>query len=309
MPRDNQNPSQADAERLKDAHCRFLETRREVSRASEAEGKARRDLYNARRKRDAHRIHVTRLRTLAENRQLPRNSSTLREAQSLYFRKLDDFFRLERYFQAAEWNLQTGTMHFMVAKRRCAELNCPASHDEKHNEQEFMSEKENHRRERLERQRGEQTQQEQRSRSGEAKGHKRTYEQSTRNNPDANPKNSNDKYEMSPSEWSSTVQETLLDYASITEFPEPSARGCDNVVCISTAGSRVLTACPCNIREVLKGISKEELKKLRLGFHPDKFAKCAESVREEFKRKLRRSSLLSTRRTVSVKVEQGVGAR
>lgn len=39
------------------------------------------------------------------------------------------------------------------------------------------------------------------------------------------------------------------------------------------------------IRKSLEDLSTEQLKKTRLGFHPDKFGRCANNVREDFEGK------------------------
>lgn len=78
-----------------------------------------------------------------------------------------------------------------------------------------------------------------------------------------------------------TVDTLLADYATLTAFPTPLAWPCSNLACAETRTTRVLAACPCNIKYLFE--CTRDLKTERLRFHPDRFSKVPEHVRESFK--------------------------
>jgi hypothetical protein len=75
----------------------------------------------------------------------------------------------------------------------------------------------------------------------------------------------------------------LGDYATLTAFPAPPSEPCGMLACTRSKADRLLEACPCNIRRVFAG--ERNIKVMRTGFHPDKFARCPKILREDFQNK------------------------
>lgn len=81
--------------------------------------------------------------------------------------------------------------------------------------------------------------------------------------------------------WFCEVELALKDPTTVTTFPEPP-----HFLCAPAAEKcprAALGLCVCCIEDLFRSSSErmEELKTLRLKFHPDKFARCPEDVREQ----------------------------
>lgn len=86
--------------------------------------------------------------------------------------------------------------------------------------------------------------------------------------------------EVAIASWLQAVESMgTSDYADLRVFPEPPSAPCGKSGC----RNEELKACKCNLKDVLRGVADK--KKLKIWFHPDKFARCAEDVRGKFQRK------------------------
>ncbi|KAK4542197.1 hypothetical protein LTR36_007044 [Oleoguttula mirabilis] len=78
----------------------------------------------------------------------------------------------------------------------------------------------------------------------------------------------------------------FADYAVMRCFPEPELTArCASLACRREEDTRTLLTCPCAIKTVFGGLDKSQLKAIRLQYHPDKFARCEESIRAGFQAK------------------------
>ncbi|KAK3679324.1 hypothetical protein LTR78_000885 [Recurvomyces mirabilis] len=68
------------------------------------------------------------------------------------------------------------------------------------------------------------------------------------------------------------------DRSTLKAFPEPPSESCEELACRTSAADRKLEACSCNIKKVFSGV--KNIKAMRNRFHPDKFARCPEEIRE-----------------------------
>jgi hypothetical protein len=80
------------------------------------------------------------------------------------------------------------------------------------------------------------------------------------------------------------AQHAFADCGAMTSFPEPPAFPCLKLACVESKKTRALQACPCNIKKAFQAPGVD-LKKSRLQWHPDRFGRCPEAVRESFKLK------------------------
>ena len=74
------------------------------------------------------------------------------------------------------------------------------------------------------------------------------------------------------------VSRAFADISALNAFPKPPAWPCGNLTCARTKRSRALEACACNIRFLFE--RGTDLKNWRLRFHPDRFSKVPQDVRE-----------------------------
>ncbi|KAH9817394.1 hypothetical protein Tdes44962_MAKER05518 [Teratosphaeria destructans] len=80
------------------------------------------------------------------------------------------------------------------------------------------------------------------------------------------------------------AQQCFRDYTRILEFPEPPVTElCVKDTCMSSQDDRLLLACPCNIRAAFEG--KGNLRIIRAKWHPDRFRRCREDLREDLQGK------------------------
>lgn len=97
-------------------------------------------------------------------------------------------------------------------------------------------------------------------------------------------------------EWHLTCAQVLKTHSKLEEFPAPVAWDCaHSEVCRTTqpspnngdrdSSSRTLRACAHNIRDACDALTKRQLKKYMILFHPDRFSACrvSEDTREEWK--------------------------
>lgn len=91
-------------------------------------------------------------------------------------------------------------------------------------------------------------------------------------------------FEQQCAAWSRAATLAFSDYPSLRAFPEPPFRQCWQSQCTMNSGNRVLRACPCNLTDLCRAMRLEDLKRLRLQLHPDRFWKCPEGVREGLQR-------------------------
>lgn len=82
-------------------------------------------------------------------------------------------------------------------------------------------------------------------------------------------------------DWFSACEKAFADRPSLKTLPSPPAQPCGSARCAADCKTRQLQACSCNIAEIFEGRSRALLKKDRVAFHPDRFAVCEESVREQ----------------------------
>lgn len=305
MSRATPSDGRNDTDNLDDVHFRFLEARRLRHTTGKAADKAKSDFELRRRELDAAHVQISQLRALRRRDQLTEDSfKKFGEAQK-HLRETQDMLNdSEFHYMRADTDHEVATIKLVVAKRHCLKLSCQESHEEEHDEKVYVREKERrwNNKERQARQQGAGSEPSNRTWT--------SFEQfmndilfttpahsaGPENEPSAKPNNpatlqhqhttaTAPKTSKSASQWLEEAQEAFKDYTSIANFPDPPAKRCDELACIRSITSRSLKACPCNIRKCLKNASEEQLKKLRLGFHPDRYERCAENVREEFKRK------------------------
>lgn len=97
------------------------------------------------------------------------------------------------------------------------------------------------------------------------------------------------KRELSGAEISSflaavnTTFNPQTEYSVLVTFPTPPAFYCGKLGC--QRQRRHLKACNCNIKAAFAGLTPASLKRLRLYYHPDRFARCPEEVRVGFQKK------------------------
>lgn len=243
-----EDADQSHKDRLDDAHFRFLEARRDNNVTREALCKAGRAVETARRERDALYTQWNQLHASAKRGQLSATSlKELDEALEHLQDKQATFNKNQELLAEAMKNDEVTTMKLVVAKRDGERLRCPESHIEQHDENEFRSKEEEHRK-RSERQAQQKTQRGEHNVSNE---NERTYGDYVHNipfttptdsdnplrNPSAEPRSStplsSNRTSQTPMsahrytpEWLETAQRLFRDYTSIKEFPEPPARQC-----------------------------------------------------------------------------------
>lgn len=82
--------------------------------------------------------------------------------------------------------------------------------------------------------------------------------------------------------WKKNVDRAFSDYSAIKIFPEPPTTGnCSKPACVASQAQRALNACPCDV-ETAFTVLQLPLKEARLAWHPDRFSKCADELRESF---------------------------
>ena len=86
-------------------------------------------------------------------------------------------------------------------------------------------------------------------------------------------------------DWHSTCATAFEDKTKLRYFPEPprASKPCGKPGCKASAKERALKACPCDIRKLFEE-DKSTLKSARVTFHPDKFSRVPEDVREKVKK-------------------------
>ncbi|KAK5125812.1 hypothetical protein LTR85_012088 [Meristemomyces frigidus] len=88
----------------------------------------------------------------------------------------------------------------------------------------------------------------------------------------------------------------FADYTAIRTFPEPEPWvPCASLACRREEKTRALLACPCVIKTIFGGLDKGQLKTERTRWHPDKWAKCEESLRAAFQAKGQEMFVISDR--------------
>lgn len=294
-----------DSDNLADVHFRFLEARKLRHTTGKAADKAKSEFELRRRELDAAHVQISQLRALRRRDQLTEDSfKKFDEAQKHLREKQDRLNDSEILSMRADTDHEVATIKLVVAKRYCLKLSCQELHEEAHDEKEYIRDKER-------RWKNKERQASQKGAGGGPSSRTRTafeefmsdipFTTTARSadppiEPSANPNNpatpqhqqsteTIQKNSKSASQWLEEAQEAFKDYTSIANFPDPPAKRCDELACIRSVTSRSLKACPCYIRKCLNNASEEQLKKLRLGFHPDRYERCAENVREGFKRK------------------------
>jgi hypothetical protein len=92
---------------------------------------------------------------------------------------------------------------------------------------------------------------------------------------------------LTAAKWRPTVSIALVDRSTMTVFPDPPSRWCPDLTCRKNSSTRKLAACPHNLEKTLSAdpAFPDSLKVERLRWHPDKFSKCPEDVRELFRAK------------------------
>ncbi|KAM0723666.1 hypothetical protein Q7P37_000654 [Cladosporium fusiforme] len=250
---------------LEGVHRTFLETRKDKDAAIKAEEQAKKDVETERSELKALIAEYHQLSVLPQTseQELDRVHELIREKRAIVA-------SLEAALKTAEGKTIIDTFAFTVAKQACITTSCPRMHEDDHVEA----------RERRE------------SKCKQPKPEPQPQpepqpapEPTPRPAPRPTPRPTPRLNRTTASEWLKEAQEMFTDYVNITEFPEVPIKNCAQLACANTTTSRALKACPCNIREALQRLSKEQLKKLRVGFHPDKFGRCAEELREDFKKK------------------------
>ena len=81
--------------------------------------------------------------------------------------------------------------------------------------------------------------------------------------------------------WLLAIDAAFANLKTMDTFPAPPAWTCGSLACETT--DRAISACPCNLRVIFKGVA--DLKHERLRWHPDKFSICPEGCRESHQRK------------------------
>ena len=85
--------------------------------------------------------------------------------------------------------------------------------------------------------------------------------------------------------WHAAYRVALADTLKLSAFPEPPAWPCDKRTrCDAHKDERLLGACKHNIKAALASLSKWELKRCKVLFHPDRFHICRAEKRDEWRR-------------------------